>query len=678
LADQYRAGSTWSVADGIALTASIAEWDAFEVAFGEVSLLNAIEQASTTGGASEYDATVGASGDYADVNAAIAAGKVNVLIIEDVTEDSDVTILAEDTAITLANNVTWTVNAYDIDMGAFTRIAIWGRSRDNSIIVRNNTADGDDFIKGGLGDSLTGGNFKYDNSASTQGGYFNGAQMVVHLENTWFLTPNTGGGGLELNGPANVNNIRITGGGTSSGQNVFVVKSGGVMTNVYIDGTWAGRVDSIRILPEGLISNVMTNISQAMVLDVQGGSLNGYTMIGSDCDVDVTALSQVSNVKCYGFTVSGGSAGSVISGVTCNDIDISATGKQVVITGLSVESNDTFAGSDCSVFGLDMDSSGTISGSRNTIHGWSSISGQTLTLSGSDNVVVFNTAGNVVISGDNNIISGYIGGTLTINATADKTLITNLSNVGALTDNGTNTKKNVIWDEGTYDLGTSADYAGIFFSENVTEMTIDRTDLWHLVTDWDTNQPNNISTSDQANNKIDIGDTAVYEVQLAASGQSAATAKTISHAAFDISGTTATITNITQANPAVVTTSAAHGYSNGETVKITGVVGMVEVNDKIFTVANVASTTFELQDDEAVNVDSTGYTAYSSVGTAALATITTSQASREHGSTDIGSLSGSGLHSATSGDSIEYYLKNRTDATNFTFDKGSLHLKRMN
>jgi len=45
LTDSYRAGSTWSLADGLALAGSSAEWSAFETQFGEVSLLNAIVQA---------------------------------------------------------------------------------------------------------------------------------------------------------------------------------------------------------------------------------------------------------------------------------------------------------------------------------------------------------------------------------------------------------------------------------------------------------------------------------------------------------------------------------------------------------------------------------------------------------------------------------------------------------
>lgn len=77
-----------------------------------------------------------------------------------------------------------------------------------------------------------------------------------------------------------------------------------------------------------------------------------------------------------------------------------------------------------------------------------------------------------------------------------------------------------------------------------------------------------------------------------------------------------TITGVTQANPAVVT-SAAHGFANGDWIKIAGVAGMTQLNGKTFQVANVATNTFELQSVPAiVNVNSTAYGAYTSGGTA--------------------------------------------------------------
>lgn len=69
---------------------------------------------------------------------------------------------------------------------------------------------------------------------------------------------------------------------------------------------------------------------------------------------------------------------------------------------------------------------------------------------------------------------------------------------------------------------------------------------------------------------------------------------------------------ITQANPAVVTYAGGDNYLNGDQVFITGVVGMTQVNDRIFTIDNVntGANTFEL-----VGEDSTGYGAHTSGGT---------------------------------------------------------------
>jgi hypothetical protein len=76
------------------------------------------------------------------------------------------------------------------------------------------------------------------------------------------------------------------------------------------------------------------------------------------------------------------------------------------------------------------------------------------------------------------------------------------------------------------------------------------------------------------------------------------------------SGTTATITGITAANPPVVT-ATSHGFSDDDRVRITGVVGMTEVNGLVAVVDNSDANTFELK-----GVQGSGWTAYSSGGTA--------------------------------------------------------------
>lgn len=68
-----------------------------------------------------------------------------------------------------------------------------------------------------------------------------------------------------------------------------------------------------------------------------------------------------------------------------------------------------------------------------------------------------------------------------------------------------------------------------------------------------------------------------------------------------------TITAITKASPAVAS-STAHGFTNGQEVKLS-VNGMLEVNNKVVRVANVAANTFELE-----GVDSTLFNTFTSGG----------------------------------------------------------------
>lgn len=72
----------------------------------------------------------------------------------------------------------------------------------------------------------------------------------------------------------------------------------------------------------------------------------------------------------------------------------------------------------------------------------------------------------------------------------------------------------------------------------------------------------------------------------------------------------ATITGVSQANPAVVT--AANTFNNGDQVLITNVQGMTELNGNIYTVANRTAADFELS-----GINSTGFTAYTLGGRAA-------------------------------------------------------------
>lgn len=80
---------------------------------------------------------------------------------------------------------------------------------------------------------------------------------------------------------------------------------------------------------------------------------------------------------------------------------------------------------------------------------------------------------------------------------------------------------------------------------------------------------------------------------------------------------TITITGISKAATAVVSTSDTTGLVTGDVVIIEGVVGMTEVNDILFTVGTIVpNTSFQLS-----GINSTMYTTYDSAGTAKVANV---------------------------------------------------------
>lgn len=71
------------------------------------------------------------------------------------------------------------------------------------------------------------------------------------------------------------------------------------------------------------------------------------------------------------------------------------------------------------------------------------------------------------------------------------------------------------------------------------------------------------------------------------------------------------LSGITQANPPVVTTAASHGLATGDMVQIKSAGGMTEINNEYSTITVTSATTFTMD-----NIDASGYTAYTSGGTA--------------------------------------------------------------
>lgn len=80
-------------------------------------------------------------------------------------------------------------------------------------------------------------------------------------------------------------------------------------------------------------------------------------------------------------------------------------------------------------------------------------------------------------------------------------------------------------------------------------------------------------------------------------------------------GDAVTITGITNADPCVVT--ATNTFSDGDQIRIAGVGGMTDLNGRVYTVSNPTTSNWELRDKlDEVDIDSTGFGAYTSDGTA--------------------------------------------------------------
>lgn len=82
------------------------------------------------------------------------------------------------------------------------------------------------------------------------------------------------------------------------------------------------------------------------------------------------------------------------------------------------------------------------------------------------------------------------------------------------------------------------------------------------------------------------------------------------------------ISAVTKANPAVVTTTAPHDFGEGACVAVAAVSGMTQLNGNKYICRNVGASTFELWTIYETPVDSSAYSTYTSGGTATIATTT--------------------------------------------------------
>jgi len=223
-----------------------------------------------------------------------------------------------------------------------------------------------------------------------------------------------------------------------------------------------------------------------------------------------------------------------------------------------------------------------------------------------------------------------------------------------------------------------SNFAGIYAELNTTATTINMVEAYEQVAIFTGNMPEFISNGLYATNRIIVRETGIYEIMMHFFVSSSGVNKEYEFNAFEIAATGKPITAASQADPCVIT-SSAHGFDDGEMVKIVGVKGMVELNDRIFTVANKTDDNFQLHNDNGANIDSSGFTEYTSRGEAKLATrfdqVHIHRLLAVVG--DIGSMSGSGYASLVEDNAVEAWVKCATDSSDLTIESCQMTVKQM-
>jgi len=134
---------------------------------------------------------------------------------------------------------------------------------------------------------------------------------------------------------------------------------------------------------------------------------------------------------------------------------------------------------------------------------------------------------------------------------------------------------------------------------------------------------------------------------------------------FTCIATTKNITAITQSSPAQVTITA-HGYETNDIVMISSVGGMTQLNNRMYKVTVIDANTFSLND-----VDSTGFTTYTSGGTVTMGRFYASKKSTRMASYTPGTTLATDHWGATgvAATMDRVYPEFRTDYANNGFDR---------
>ena len=217
------------------------------------------------------------------------------------------------------------------------------------------------------------------------------------------------------------------------------------------------------------------------------------------------------------------------------------------------------------------------------------------------------------------------------------------------------------------DLFPDSNYAGIGVNSNAVATVVEMISAYEMITIFAYDMPEKVSDGAFGSNNITPAENGDYNLHVNVTGSSGVLNQTYVLVLFALSATTYPLTLATNANPCVVTVNG-HPFINGDRVKITGVAGMLEINDRVFTVAAAGANTFALNNDVGANVNSGGWGVYAGPGTAQLAAeIPVTHSHRKlAGIGDIGNFNNAGIATLVANEPLELFVMCTTGANDFT------------
>lgn len=381
-----------------------------------------------------YDATVGPSGDYTTLKAAVDDSKTNILVTGNTTETANIAIPVGGFSVTISADATVDMDTFNFT--ASTNKTFWygpGTLSSSRTTGRLFSTGFTNLLIDGLIIDETGTTATGSGTEFTQGQDLdinNVTWMVKNATHTLLLS---GFGAL-----CKLDNILFTDGGASA-DSIIVSNGEYILRNLIVNCTYTTSA-TVMDLVGGIVENVYNNPPASGTgtyrfntsADVHVTNLRDRS-VGVDLDLDGGLTGTF--VNCDILEIDNGSAGNEVTLIGCDRIQ--------TFTATANFENYQFIG--CTFF-----TNLSYPGDASLFSGCQFVNANSLTLpSGSilNNVVGCNIEGGVSITGNDNTISackvgpdaGGGGTTVTVNSGANRTIITGTRTDGAISDSGTGT-----------------------------------------------------------------------------------------------------------------------------------------------------------------------------------------------------------------------------------------------